>query len=68
MMAKFENPTWQNTLRRFSAFGHILEHAETALELGYPYILWNHRVYSVSQDADGEIEAVDMDLTIDDLK
>lgn len=61
-------PEWQNTLRRFSATGHIAEHAETALELGYPYILWNHRVYSVYQDVDGDICTHDMSLTIDDLK
>jgi hypothetical protein len=63
-----KTPTWQNTVQRFSALGHITEHAETALELGYPFILWNHRVYSVFQDEDGNVCADDMGLTIDDLK
>jgi len=63
-----ETPTWRNTLQRFSGFGHILEHAEVALELGYPYILWNHRIYEVFQDADGYVCAEDVKLNIDDLK
>lgn len=60
-------PAWQNTLQR-NTMAHMVTHAETALELGYPYILWNHRVYSVSQDPDGSIITKDMVLTIDDLK
>jgi len=61
-------PEWQNTLRRFSAFGHIADHAKTAVQLGYPYILWNHRVYRAYTDEDGYVTTKDMGLTIDDLE
>ncbi len=61
-------PLWRNTLQKNTAFGHILDLVEIASELGYPYILWNQRIYSVYQDEDGNINAVDTDLNIDDLE
>jgi len=61
-------PSWRNTLQRTEPMGHFVNHVETALNLGYTYVLWNGRVYRAYTDNHGNATAEDIDLTIGDLK
>ena len=64
-----EKPTWKNTIHNDARnFGHISELSEIAYRLGYPYILWNDRVYKVHADNLGYAWEHDTGLTIKDIK
>jgi len=58
-------PTWANTLNPnnlITLWGHISTFAEVGKKAGYPFILWNDRIYALIDN-----RAEDTGLTIADL-
>ena len=54
-------PTWENTFNsRFKWWGHISHALDYAHKGGYPYLLWNDRIYTA--------EGKDTNLTVEDLR
>lgn len=62
-------PTWMNTINNDERnFGHIIDFAQVAGSLGYPFIVWNDMVYNCHEfDGSGEWMAVDTGWTRDDV-
>jgi len=61
--------TWKNTLHSGNKAilkWYMKSFAELAVEIGYPYMVWNGRVYSVTQ-GDAYIEIADTGLLEEDL-
>lgn len=54
----------KDVIRKMTPFGHILDLQAVAVRLGYNYMLWNDRVYTVHSGKMPE----DTGLTINDLK
>jgi len=62
-----QQPTWKNTLHNTGDVRHnISSLAAVAFALGYEYMLWNDRIYSV-YFCHPVVEASDTGVTIDDM-
>ena len=62
-----ESPTWQNTLTdKIRGFGSISDFAAICHKLGYPYMCWNDRIYSVSKQTN-IVKWVDTNLLMEDV-
>lgn len=60
--------SWLNILVNHShSINHISEMAQTALLLGYPMVLWNGRVYSVTVHDSTDYVVNDTDFIVDDI-
>lgn len=60
--------SWRNILVNHSHnINHISEMAQTALLLGYPLVLWNGRVYSVTVQDSTDYVVIDTDFIVDDI-
>lgn len=64
-------PTWKNVLHKGNKDtrdpAHISEWSALALLVGYPYILWNDRIYYVWDADDSFPMATDTGWTTDDV-
>lgn len=60
----FENAqfSYRSVLHSENRIGHIDKMASFARELGYPYFLWNDRLFSV-----GDKEYIDTGYTVKDI-
>lgn len=62
-------PTWRNTLHNDAlVFGHISELTQIAIQIDYPFICWNDRIYMIAYDEDMYLWEVDTGWTIDLLE
>lgn len=61
-------PTWMNTIHnRARNYGHIDDFSHMANALGYPFILWNDRVYFIHTGPGGHEWASDTGWDVEDV-